>query len=53
MGAKIEFRFLVNGKIEEVLMKAYGALLQCNWRYNGCVLGEYSYWLDGPIWLLG
>lgn len=53
MGAKIEFYFLVKGDTEAILETCSKVLRKQEWTYNHHVQGEYTVWLDGPIWMLG
>lgn len=53
MGAKIEFYFLVSGENRAILEACSEVLRNQEWTYNHHVRGEYTFWLDGPIWMLG
>lgn len=53
MGAKIEIYFLTNKNNSDVLVDILHELFNVGINYNGYVRGEYSYWIDGPIWEFG
>lgn len=53
MGAKIEICFLTNKNNRDVLIDILNELFNVGINYNGYVHGEYSYWIDGPIWKFG
>lgn len=53
MGAKIIFSFLSDSNKVEILNSSYSALENSGWEYNKYNLGEYTYWIDAPIWNFG
>jgi len=53
MGAKIEFVYLSNRSNRDILTSVLGSLSPIGWTFNHSNEGEYTYWSDGPIWMLG
>lgn len=53
MGAKIEICFLTDKNNRDILVDILNVLFDVGINYNGYVRGEYSYWIDGPIWKFG
>ncbi len=53
MGAKIEICYLSDKSNESIIVDTLSALFKLNINYNGFIQGEYSYWIDGPIWKFG
>lgn len=53
MGAKIEFYFLSEANTSDILEYATRTLLEKGWSYNVVIKGQYTYWLDGPIYEFG
>lgn len=53
MGAKIEVCFLTNKNSKDIMVNILNELFNVGINYNGYVRGEYSYWIDGPIWEFG
>lgn len=53
MGAKLNFCLLTDNNSKDILTKTISILFELGWRYNQFVHGEYSYWIDAPIWCMG
>lgn len=53
MGAKIEFCFLSDNSNKSILLDIMRVLYNMGWTYNKHVKGEYTYWIDAPIWNFG
>lgn len=53
MGAKIEICFLADKNSRDILVNMLNALFDVGINYNEYIRGEYSYWIDGPIWKFG
>lgn len=53
MSEKIEFCYLVEGNNTVLITKIINILRDNGWRYNKYVLGEYTYWVDSPMWNFG
>ncbi len=53
MGDKIEFVYLSNRSNRDTLTAVLGSLSQIGWTFNHSNEGEYTYWIDGPIWMFG
>jgi hypothetical protein len=53
MGAKIEFCYLSNDNIKSILVNLISVMFQSGVRYNENIEGEYTYWIDSPIWNFG
>lgn len=53
MGAKIEFCYLSDNSNKSILLNVIKVLYDIGWTYNKHVKGEYTYWIDAPIWNFG
>ncbi len=53
MGAKIEICYLSYDNIKEILSNLINVLFQSGVSYNENIQGEYTYWIDSPIWNFG
>ena len=53
MGAKIEFVYLSDRNNKDILTAVLDSLSLIGWKYNHLGEGEYTYWVDGPIWMFG
>lgn len=53
MGAKIQFVFLSNRNNRDILRAVLDSLYKIGWTFNHSNEGEYTYWIDGPVWMFG
>ena len=53
MGAKFEICYLSDKNNRDILVNTLCALFDVGIKYNEYIHGEYSYWIDCPIWKFG
>lgn len=53
MADKLEFVYLSNRSNRDILTTVLGSLNEIGWSFNHSNEDEYTYWIDGPIWVFG